>query len=79
MTAPETNTTLKTSAQAAEILGFSEYTIRLSRATGTLAGVEAPPFIKMGRNVRYKKSDLDNWLAQFQTFTNTAQAAMAVA
>ncbi|MAC45541.1 MAG: hypothetical protein CMI12_01630 [Oceanospirillum sp.] len=68
---------LLTSQQAATHLQYSEYTIRLSRSTGTLAGVQAPPFLKLGRSVRYKKSDLDNWLAQFTTFTNTAQAAMA--
>lgn len=68
-----------TSQQAAGYLEYSEYTLRLSRSTGTLAGVQAPPFFKLGRSVRYKKSDLDNWLAQFETFTNTAQASMAVA
>ena len=71
--------TLLTSQQAASHLQYSEYTLRLSRSTGILAGVQAPPFFKLGRSVRYKKSDLDNWLAQFETFTNTAQAALAVA
>lgn len=68
---------LITSKQAAEALGYSEYTLRLSRTTGTLAGVQAPAFVKLGRSVRYKQSDLNNWQAQFSTFTNTAQAAMS--
>jgi len=69
--------TLLTSQQTAVHLEYSEYTIRLSRTTGILAGVQAPPFLKLGRSVRYKKSDLDNWLAQFDTFTSTAQVSMA--
>ncbi|WP_086480764.1 helix-turn-helix domain-containing protein [Oceanospirillum sanctuarii] len=77
MSTPNTHTVLITSAQAAEALGFSEYTLRLSRTTGKLAGVQAPPFLKVGRSVRYKQADLFEWLAQFDTFTNTAQAEMA--
>lgn len=77
MNTPTEHTALLTSAQAAEFLGFSEYTVRLSRTTGKLAGEQAPSFIKIGRNVRYKKADLSEWLAQFESFTNTAQAGMA--
>lgn len=77
MSKPSEHTELLTSAQTAEFLGFSEYTVRLSRTTGKLAGVQAPAFIKMGRNVRYKKADLSEWLGQFETFTSTAQAGLA--
>jgi predicted DNA-binding transcriptional regulator AlpA len=33
--------------------------LRTSRSNGNL---EAPPFIKIGRSVRYLKTDLDKWL-----------------
>ena len=30
----------------------------------------APPFIKIGRSVRYLREDLDNWLDSFSKLTN---------
>ena len=35
----------------------------------------APPFIKIGRNVRYFKEDLDNWLEQFDRLDHLGQAS----
>ncbi|MGM0988501.1 MAG: helix-turn-helix domain-containing protein [Pseudomonadota bacterium] len=55
-----------TEREAADFLGLQPATLRQSRWTGQLAGVKAPPFIRMGRNIRYRAEDLDEWLAQFE-------------
>lgn len=52
---------------------YLEITLRVSRVKGVLAGIEAPPYIKMGRIIQYEKADLDKWKAQFVKITNTAQ------
>ncbi|QFT86665.1 Helix-turn-helix domain protein [Halomonas sp. THAF12] len=49
--------------QAADYLGFSPHTLRQSRWSGKLAGIEPPQHIKLGRNVRYELSTLDSWMA----------------
>jgi hypothetical protein len=60
---------LFTSHEAAYYLAAPENSLRLSRTQGErgglLLGVPAPNFLKIGRSVRYKKEDLDNWLEQF--------------
>lgn len=53
---------LLSSEQAAEYLGYAEYTLRSSRSTGKLSGLDTPKFIKLGSRVRYKKDDLDSWI-----------------
>ena len=65
-----------TSKQAAEYLGYSENTLRECRVKGILAGIKAPPYIKMGKRVEYSKEDLDNWRNQFKKITNTAQSSI---
>ena len=57
--------------QAAEILGLKPGTIRNSRHTGMLAGVDAPPFLKMGRTIRYRLEDVLAWRDQFTARTCT--------
>lgn len=51
-----------TSREAAEHLGYSEYTLRRARVDGMLSGKEQPKYTKSGKAVRYKKSDLDAWM-----------------
>lgn len=51
-----------TSREAAEHLGYSEYTLRRARVDGTLSGKEQPKYTKSGKAVRYKKTDLDAWM-----------------
>lgn len=58
-------TALLSSNNAANFLGYSDNTLRNSRHTGTLAGVDAPPYIKLGTSVRYSVDDLNEWLIQF--------------
>lgn len=49
---------------AAAYLGMSESWLRQRRMTGHLGGQrDAPPFVRLGRSVRYKKADLEQWLA----------------
>ena len=61
------------SREAADYLGFAEPTLRNSRLSGTLAGVPAPAFIKIGaKTVRYRRGALDAWLAQFAERTASA-------
>ena len=56
-------------------LGFQPTTMRNSRNTGKLAGVDAPAFVKMGTVVRYKGKTLKDWRAQFAERTKTSKAA----
>lgn len=51
------NENILTPKGAAEYIGFSENTLKAWRTRG-----EKPPYIKVNRSVRYKKSDLDAFL-----------------
>lgn len=44
--------------EAAKILGVAPGTLSVWRSTGRYN----LPFVKVGRNVRYRPSDLDEWL-----------------
>ena len=54
-----------TTAQAAEFLGYSPQTLKVSRCTGILAGVDSPKYIKMGKRIRYQIPALEDWVNQF--------------
>lgn len=61
------------SKEAASFLGFADVTLRNSRYTGILAGVTAPPYIKLGKKtVRYERATLTAWLSQFGERANTS-------
>lgn len=62
-----------TSIEAAKHLGYSANTLKLSRHTGTLAGTQAPSFIKFGKSVRYEITTLNSWLSQFKSYKNTSE------
>jgi len=66
-----------TTKDAAAYLGCcSSNSIKQSRHTGILLGVDAPAYIKIGGwAVVYKKETLDQWLDQFTEQNNTAQSA----
>lgn len=57
---------LLTSAEFSKKLNLSEHAVRQSRRTGTLLGATAPNFLKLGRTVRYRPEEVENWLAQFE-------------
>jgi excisionase family DNA binding protein len=60
-----------TTIELAEQLRISEVTLRQSRVTGKLLGSKAPRHLKLGRQVRYLKSDVDQWIND----ANQAEAA----
>lgn len=70
---PETDFLLP-DAVAASILGTSQNNLKISRCTGKLFGKIAPPFLKIGRTVRYRKSALTAWTAQFKEQTRTVSS-----
>ncbi|WP_367989492.1 helix-turn-helix transcriptional regulator [Vibrio sp. NTOU-M3] len=52
-----------TEQETAEYIGMSRSFLRQSRMEGQRKNrTLAPPFIKIGRTVRYLKEDLDAWL-----------------
>ena len=55
--------------QAAAKLGITPGTLSVWRSTGRYS----LPFVKVGRNVRYRSSDLDRWLVS-RTQANGATA-----
>jgi excisionase family DNA binding protein len=60
--------TMLTPSQVADMLGVSVGTLSVWRTTGRYE----VPFIKVGRNVRYKLKDIQAFLAG-RVFTSTAQ------
>jgi predicted DNA-binding transcriptional regulator AlpA len=48
---------------AAHLIGANPMSLKRSRVNGELyKGVKTPPFVKMGKMVRYRRCDLDAWL-----------------
>ena len=57
--------TCLTTAEAAAYIAMSESWLRQRRMTGALEGQgAAPPFVRLGRSIRYLRSDLNKWLAR---------------
>lgn len=55
-------------------IGMSRSFLRQARMSGNrLNHTPAPPFIKIGRSVRYLREDLDDWLDQFQRLEHLQQ------
>ncbi|MFB9146957.1 hypothetical protein ACFFU2_10560 [Halomonas alkalicola] len=50
-------------------------TVRKSRVTGSLLGKPTPPFVKRGRAIRYRLSDVLAWLADGNAVGSTAAAS----
>jgi predicted DNA-binding transcriptional regulator AlpA len=51
----------------AKYIGMSRSFLRQGRMNGDKQGrTPTPPYLKIGRSVRYLKSDLDTWLEQFR-------------
>ena len=59
---------LLTTAQVAKVYGISQSTLRKWRCIAA-----GPCFIRVGRAVRYRRSDLAEFLAA-RTYTSTAEA-----
>ncbi|GGX89975.1 hypothetical protein GCM10007160_16750 [Litchfieldella qijiaojingensis] len=52
-------------------------TARKSRVTGVLLGRPTPMFVKRGRSIRYRLSDVLAWLSEGEAVGSTAEAGMA--
>ncbi len=53
-----------TSIEVASMLKLHPMTVNASRRTGRLLGRDAPKFKKIGKTVRYNKSDIEAWLEE---------------
>ena len=58
--------------EAAIFINCSPYTLRLSRSTGKLFGVDAPLYKKRNRSVVYSRTSLESWENQFEEIPNTS-------
>ena len=55
--------------ETSQYIGMSRSFLRQSRMEGNRDNrTPAPPFIKIGRSVRYLREDLDKWLNSFNKF-----------
>ncbi len=60
--------------EAAAYIGMSRSYLRQSRMNGDrLTRAPAPPWIQVGRAVRYLRSDLDDWLKSQRITAQIAQ------
>jgi len=56
-----------TEQQAAQFIGMSRSFLRQGRMNGDREGrTPTPPYLKIGRSVRYRIADLDRWLELFR-------------
>lgn len=56
-----------TEREAAQYIAMSQSFLRQGRMNGNVNNrTPVPPYLKIGRSVRYLKSDLDNWLMLFR-------------
>jgi hypothetical protein len=54
-----------TTLEAGRYIGMSEVFLRAARAQGRRTGrTPGPPWVRIGRSVRYLRDDLDAWLMQ---------------
>ncbi len=68
---------LLTETEASEIIGFSRNTLRAWRVSGRTSGMLPPPFVKCGRAVRYRLSDLQGWMEGQITLRSTSDQGKA--
>ena len=54
--------------EAAAYIGMSVSYLRLSRMRGSTKCQSAPPFVRMGKVIRYLPHDLDDWLESRREF-----------
>ncbi len=59
------NSNVLTEKEAAQYLNLSRATLRRARMQGPRNGhIASPPYLKMGRSVRYLRKDCDKWLEE---------------
>jgi predicted DNA-binding transcriptional regulator AlpA len=63
-----------TERETAQYIGMSRSYLAQARMDGQRASrTHAPPFIKIGRSVRYLRDDLDKWLDAFYKLEHISQ------
>jgi len=66
-----------TEIETAAYIGMSRSYLRQSRMEGSRHNrTPAPPFIRIGRSVRYLKEDLDLWLDQRPKYQHSGQVGL---
>ncbi|MCV6613937.1 MAG: helix-turn-helix domain-containing protein [Cellvibrionaceae bacterium] len=69
------NTRALTEQQTANYIGMSRSYLRQARMEGHRDNrTPAPPFIEIGRSVRYLKKDLDQWLDERMKYSYLGEA-----
>ena len=58
--------------EAAKLIGMSVSYLRLSRMRGSTKCTDAPPFVRIGKAIRYLPRDLDAWLESRRQFPGRA-------
>jgi predicted DNA-binding transcriptional regulator AlpA len=61
-----------TESQAAQITNFSSNTLKQWRSAR-----KGPPFIKIGKSIRYPESDLIGWMESFRVSTEEGRRRRA--
>lgn len=69
-TAIDDSRALLTTAEAASILGIGKSTLDQDRLFGRLG----LPFVRLGRSIRYRRSDVEAYLQNLQSFTSQSEA-----
>lgn len=69
--APCVSPAVLSTADAARYIGMSVPWLKLTRNVGDPSG---PPFVKVGRAIRYIRADLDDWLEQHRRAPGKAAA-----
>ncbi|MET0000990.1 MAG: helix-turn-helix domain-containing protein [Candidatus Thiodiazotropha lotti] len=69
----ESSDRLLTESETAEIIGFSRNTLRAWRVTGRHHSSPPPRFVKCGRAVRYRYSELLEWIGQQTAALTTSE------
>lgn len=64
--------TVLTDEQTAHYINMSKSWLRIGRMRGN---PEAPPFVKIGRSVRYLREDLDQWLREHRQINTLGLSA----
>ena len=64
-----------TEIETSEYIGMSRSFLRQARMDGNRESrTPAPPFIRIGRSIRYLREDLDAWLSSFRKCEHLNQA-----
>ncbi len=64
---------LLTPKEAARYLNICLSDLALSRTTGKIGDFDSPPFIRLGRRVRYRKFVLDHWVKNLPSYQKMAE------